>query len=171
LVQLREKSLSASVLYKLTVRAVALTRDTNTKLLVNDRADIAKAAGADGVHLTSASLRASTIRKTFGENLLVGVSTHSLLEASVARDDGADFAVFGPIFETASKQSYGEPLGWHQLTNVVRELQPFPIVALGGVSLENANDCLEAGAAGVAGISLFNDLSRVNEVVKRIARC
>jgi thiamine-phosphate pyrophosphorylase len=168
LCQLREKNASARVLTELVSRAVALTRGSATKLLVNDRADIARAAGADGVHLTSASLRAATVRKTLGEDLLIGVSTHSLDEARVARDDGADFVVFGPVFETSSKQRYGEPQGVRRLERVIKELKPFPVIALGGVNLDNVGQCLTAGASGVAGISLFADPSKLAEVVKAI---
>ena len=114
------------MLYELTVSAVALTRGSATKLLVNDRADIAVTAGADGVHLAGSSLRAATIRKTFGEDLVIGVSTHSLKEARVARDESADFVVFGPVFETLSKRVYGEPRGLRELEDVTQELGPFP---------------------------------------------
>lgn len=169
LVQLREKSVSARLLFELASRAVALTKGSATKLLVNDRADIAQAAGADGVHLTSTSLRAATVRKAFGQDFLIGVSTHSLNEARAARDDGADLVVFGPVFETSSKQMYGEPQGLMQLENVTRELSPFPVIALGGVNLDNTAQCLSAGAFGVAGISLFADPSQLASVVRVVA--
>jgi thiamine-phosphate pyrophosphorylase len=170
LIQLREKNLSALVLYELTKCAVALTKGSNTRLLVNDRADIAKAAGADGVHLTSTSLRAATIRRTFGRDFLVGVSAHSLPDAVVARDDGADFVVLGPVFETASKRIYGEPLGLSQLENVIKELKAFPVIALGGITLANAEECLRVGAAGVAGITIFNEPSLLAETTEYISR-
>src|SRR5205823_4157417 len=83
-----------------TARAAANTRGTTTRLLVNDRADIARAAGADGVQLTTRSLPAHIVRRAFGANFLIGVSTHTLAEARAARTDGADFAVFGPLFDT-----------------------------------------------------------------------
>ena len=157
LIQLREKNLNARVLYELTERAAALTSGSVTRLLVNDRADIARAAAANGVHLTSRSVRAATIRETFGNTFLIGVSTHSLAEACIARDEGADLVVFGPIFETGSKRIYGEPAGLSKLEEVVREVRPFPVLALGGITLNNAGQCLCVGAAGIAGISLFND--------------
>jgi len=168
LVQLREKELTARHLFGLAVRAAEITRGTSTRLLVNDRADIAVAAGADGVHLSARSLTPRIVRETFGRNLLIGASTHSLSEALAARDDGVDFAVFGPVFETASKAKYGTPLGIDVLAQVVRALAPFPILALGGMSEENAVDCLRTGAAGVAGISIFSDVSTLKETVATI---
>jgi thiamine-phosphate pyrophosphorylase len=169
LIQLREKNLPARVLYELASRAAALTRGSATLLLVNDRADIAQAAGADGVHLTANSLAAAIVRSSFGVDFLIGVSTHSLDQIRVARDEGADFAVFGPVFETASKRIYGEPVGLGKLAAAASELAPFPIIALGGVTVTNAMDCLRAGAGGIAGISLFNqanDLQRLVRVIK-----
>jgi thiamine-phosphate pyrophosphorylase len=168
LIQLREKSMSARALYELTARAAELTAGTETKLLVNDRADIARAAGAAGVHLTSRSLPAAIVRAAFGAEFLIGVSTHSLAEARRARDEGADFAVLGPVFETISKRSYGDPLGLAKFKEAASELAPFPVLALGGVSLENARDCLQAGAAGIAGISLFDEPSALANIVDRI---
>lgn len=157
LVQLREKHLRPCVLYELTLRAADLTRATTTRLLVNDRADIARAAGAAGVHLTTQSLPAAVIRRTFGPDFLVGVSTHTLTEARAARDGGADFAVFGPVFDTPAKRAYGSPVGLEQLRVAARALAPFPLVALGGVTRANLHATLAAGAHGVAAIRLFTD--------------
>lgn len=155
LLQIREKSLPARVLYELVTRAAEITRDSKTRLLVNDRADIARAAGADGVHLTSQSLPARVVRDMFGPEFLIGVSTHSLDEARAARDGGADFVVFGPVFETESKRGFGAPQGLDKLREVADELRGFPVLAIGGISLENAGACFDAGASGVAAISLF----------------
>ena len=155
LLQIREKSLPARVLYELATRAADITRDSKTRLLINDRADIARAAGADGVHLTSQSLPAGVVRRTFGSEFLIGVSTHSLDEARAARDGGADFVVFGPVFETESKRGFGAPQGLDKLRQVADELRGFPVLAIGGISLENAGACFDAGASGVAAISLF----------------
>ena len=155
LIQLREKKLTARVLFELTARAAEITRGTSTRLLVNDRADIAACAGADGVHLTTRSLEPKIVRKAFGDYFLIGSSTHSLAEATSARAGGADFVVFGPIFPTPSKGEYGPPLGVDRLADVASELGPFPVLALGGISIDNARECLRAGASGIAGISLF----------------
>lgn len=157
LVQLREKNLSARVLYELAARAARLARGTRTRVLVNDRADIARASGCDGVQLTARSLDPSVVRRAFGPDLLVGVSTHSPAEARQARDADADFALFGPVFDTPSKRAYGPPLGPRLLREAARALSPFPLVALGGVTPGNARACFEAGARGIAAIGMFAD--------------
>ena len=170
LVQLREKRLSPRVLFELTQQSVAIARGSITRVLINDRADIAAAAGADGVHLTTQSIDAATIRRTFGSEFLIGISTHSADEAKTARQAGADFVVFGPVFDTPSKRAYGPPVGLQQLARVTSELCGFPLLALGGVTTQNAAECLRAGASGVAGISLFHEPSRLTEVVAKIRK-
>ena len=161
LFQIREKSLQARVLYDLVARAAEITRGSNTRLLVNDRADIARAAGADGVHLTTQSLPVEVVRNIFGAEFVIGVSTHSLDEARAARAGGADFVVFGPVFETESKRAYGEPQGLNKLAEVTRELGDFPVVAIGGITLDNADACFQAGARGIAAIRLLNDIENL----------
>ncbi|HEV7860913.1 MAG TPA: thiamine phosphate synthase [Pyrinomonadaceae bacterium] len=168
LVQIREKNLNARLLYELTLRAATLTQGSATRLLVNDRADIARAAGADGVHLTTQSLNARDLRRVFGPQLLIGVSTHSLAEARAARESGADFATFGPIFETPSKRIYGPPVGLLQLAEAAHALAPFPLLALGGLTRANASQALRAGAHGIAAISLFSDPYNLSEVADAI---
>jgi len=170
LIQLREKNLSAHTLYELTARAARLTRGSATRLLVNDRADIARASGADGVHLTTRSMDAGVVRRAFGDEFLIGVSTHSLEEARAARDGRADFATFGPVFETASKRAYGPPVGLARLSEAARSLAPFPILALGGVTSENAAAVLRAGAHGIAAIRLFSDPLALEEITNALRR-
>lgn len=170
LVQIREKKMSANVLYALARSAAEITNGTSARLLINDRADIAAASGADGVHLTTSSLPAAVVRQTFGDQLLIGVSAHSLPEATAARDGGADFAVFGPVFETASKREYGEPLELEALERVCSELTPFPILAIGGVNTINAADCIGAGARGVAAITVLQQPETLAEVAAEIRR-
>jgi thiamine-phosphate pyrophosphorylase len=157
LVQLREKSLSARVLYELAMRAAATTRGSKTQLLVNDRFDIARAAGADGVQLTTSSLPAKVVRSICGDDFLIGVSTHSVEEALNARSDGAGFIVFGPVFDTESKRAFGEPQGLRKLTEVTKALAGFPVIAIGGIDLDNAAGCFRAGASGIAAIGLFTN--------------
>jgi thiamine-phosphate pyrophosphorylase len=168
LIQLREKKLTARVLFELATAAVELVRGSSTKLLINDRADIASAAVAHGVHLTTTSLPVEIIRSTFGNEFLIGVSTHSLAEARVAKQGGADFVVFGPVFDTPSKSEYGRPQGLDELAKVTSELSPFPVLALGGIKLENVVDCLRAGARGVAGISMLRDAERLAGLTSKI---
>ncbi len=157
LFQIREKALHARVLFELVVRAVEIVRGSETRLLVNDRSDIARAGGADGVHLTGQSLPADVVRRIYGPEFLIGVSTHSVEEARIVRIKGADFIVFGPVFETESKRAFGPPQGLEKLREVCSELWEFPVIAIGGITLDNVKACLDAGASGIAGISLFND--------------
>ena len=91
------------------------------------------------------------------EDFLIGVSTHSTEAALNARAQGADFIVFGPVFETESKRAFGEPQGLEKLREVTNALKGFPVLAIGGINLENVGECFQAGASGVAAISLFND--------------
>jgi thiamine-phosphate pyrophosphorylase len=156
LVQIREKALSVRVLHELVKRAVEIAQGSSTRLLVNDRFDVARAAGADGVQLTEVSLSPRVVREICGAEFLIGVSTHSLEAARAARDGGADFVVFGPVFETESKSVYGPPQGLEKLLEVTGELQGFPVIAIGGVTLDNAEKCFAAGASGIAAIKLFN---------------
>jgi thiamine-phosphate pyrophosphorylase len=132
-----------------------ITRGSKTRLLVNDRLDIALAAGADGVQLTARSLPADVVRKICGPEFLICVSTHSLAEAQTAQVAGADFVVFGPIFDTESKRAFGEPQGLDKLREVTNKLGKFPVLAIGGITRENLAACVAAGASGIAGISMF----------------
>jgi thiamine-phosphate pyrophosphorylase len=167
-VQLREKHLSARSLYELALACVEITRTSKTRLLINDRADIARAARANGVHLTIGSLEAEKVRRAFGPDFLIGVSTHSLEEAQSARDQRADFAVFGPVFDTPSKRPFGAPLGLDALGEAAKSLAPFPIIALGGITLENATSAITAGASGVAAIGLFSDTEKLWETAEAV---
>ena len=168
LVQIREKRLSTRVLYEIVVRCVALTRGSRTRLLVNDRVDVALTARADGVHLTSESMPAAVVRHLCSREFLIGASTHSLAESRAARDGGADFVLFGPVFETESKKEFGQPQGVEKLREVSSELVSFPVIAIGGVTVQNSVECFHAGASGVGAIRLFSDVSKLSDVVKAI---
>jgi thiamine-phosphate pyrophosphorylase len=156
LYQIREKDLPVRTLYELVSRAAKITRGTSTRLLVNDRLDVARAAGADGVHLTESSISPRIVRETCGDDFVIGASTHSLESARAARDDGADFVVFGPVFETESKRAYGPPQGLEKLREVATALEGFPVLAIGGITIDNAESCFAVGARGFAGISWFD---------------
>ena len=158
------------MLYELATSVAGITKGSATQLLINDRSDIAAAAGADGVHLTTSSLPIAVVRQSFGEEFLIGASTHALDEAKLARRGGADFVVFGPVFETASKRDYGEALGLVNLATVCAELSPFPVLALGGVELPNVRDCIRAGARGVAAIRMLQQPDRLGDIADEIRR-
>jgi thiamine-phosphate pyrophosphorylase len=168
LVQIREKSLPARVLFELTTRAVELTRGSKTRVLVNDRSDIARAAGADGVHLTTHSLPARVVRHMYGSEFLIGVSTHSRDEVGAAQAGGADLVVFGPVFETESKRGFGEPQGLDKLREVTDEFRDIPVLAIGGITLDNVSDCFQAGASGITAITLLNDVEKMSLIVETI---
>ena len=174
LIQLREKRLRPRVLYELARRAAELTRGTQTRLLINDRADIALAAGADGVHLTTRSLDPLVVRRIAPRDFLIGVSTHSLGEAQTVRASDADFAVFGPVFDTPAKHAGGAPPppppppGLEGLREAAHALAPFPLLALGGVTRERIPQAIGAGAQGIAAIRLFSDESELDAVVREL---
>lgn len=170
LVQIREKGLSARELFGLTRAVMELARTTLAKVLVNSRADVALAAGAHGVHLPSGSVSPTEIRKISPPGFEVGVSCHDPGEVRRAASEGADFVVFGPVFETPSKYAYGPPQGLQSLRDACRSAD-IPVLALGGVGVGNAAECLAAGAAGIAGISLFQqavDLAAVAAALRTL---
>ena len=124
--------------------------DIHDVVLTTEEEGIALAAGAQGVHLPAHSLRARDIRRIAPAGFVIGVSCHSIEEVRRAEEEGADFVVFGPVFATSCK----EGVGLDRLREAVRSVS-LPVLALGGVSLENSAACLKMGAAGVAGISMF----------------
>ena len=168
LVQLREKQMRPRVLYELARRAAELTRGSATRLLVNDRADIALAARADGVQLTARSLDPLVVRNISPHDFLIGVSTHSLEEAQAASAADADLALFGPVFDTPSKRAYGPPLGLEYLREAAHALAPFPLLAIGGIARDNLRQAIDAGAQGIAAISLFHDESTLEAVADEV---
>lgn len=153
MVQIREKKLSLRRLCELTESAAKITRQSSTKLLVNDRFDVAKACGADGVHLTTNSVPAKVVRALAPHNFVIGVSAHSLEDVRRAAADGADFAALAPIFATPGK---GEPLGIERLSGICEAVDQFPVLALGGVDETNFVNVVKAGASGFAAIRSMN---------------
>jgi thiamine-phosphate diphosphorylase len=154
LIHLRERDLDGRVLLELAGRVVEAVRGTAARVLINDRLDVALAAGAHGVHLRAVSFRASRVRTVVPAGFLIGQSVHSAEEAA-ALGDGADYLLFGNVFETGSKP--GKPgAGIEALARVARATR-LPVLAVGGVTLDVVPQLLAAGAAGFAGISLFDD--------------
>ncbi|MEO8027306.1 MAG: thiamine phosphate synthase [Bryobacteraceae bacterium] len=151
MIQIREKDLAARELLDLTRLAVALAGDL--PVVVNTRADVAIAAGAAGVHLPADSVAPSRW-KTIDPGFLVGVSCHTLFELRAAEREGADYAIFGPVFAPQSKVSTLTPRGVGGLRSAVRTVR-IPVLAIGGITHDNAQACFEAGAQGVAAITMF----------------
>jgi len=170
-IQLREKDLAGRELERLAREAVQAVRDNSgtTRLLINSRGDVAIACGADGVHLASGELAAPEVRalwrKSAGGEPIIGVSAHSVADVREAKAVGADFAVLAPIFEKVETGSKG--IGIEALREACGRESSFAVLALGGVNLTNAGECLQAGAAGVAGIRLFQT-SNVAEIVRQL---
>ena len=151
-IQLREKDLDGGELLSLAEKVKVLCGRYRASLLINDRVDVALGVDADGVQLGSASMPADAARALLGEKKLIGVSTHSLKEALEADRAGADFILFGPVYFTASKASYGKPQGLAPLKEVVEKIS-LPVYAIGGVKPENIAEVKRTGARGVALIS------------------
>ncbi|NOT48857.1 MAG: thiamine phosphate synthase [Acidobacteria bacterium] len=155
--QVREKNLAAGLLFDLVTAAVEASRDRPTKILVNGRLDIAFASGAHGVHLPSDGIPIGRVRQTVGEELIIGVSAHSLAEVEKAKAEGADFAAFAPVFASPGKSG---AQGVEKLRDVCAAVAPFPVVALGGIDKSNVDEVFAAGASGYAAIRYLNELLR-----------
>jgi thiamine-phosphate pyrophosphorylase len=153
-IQLREKDLSDRELFELTCRILSLSHGTKCRILVNGRADIALAAGAHGVHLPSDGLEVSDVRPWLPEGFQIGVSVHTLREIRKANTQNADYILVGHVFDTPSKEGYGPALGLEFLQKAC-SLASMPALALGGMRLEQIKRIVECGAAGIAGITLF----------------
>jgi thiamine-phosphate pyrophosphorylase len=192
-IQLREKDLSTRDLEAFAREAASIVREVGrsggyrgpaTALLINSRTDVALAAGADGVHLRSSDISTEEVRQTWeqathksntaqsGCSPLIAVSCHSASEVAQAAAQGATFAVFAPVFEKKKIGRRGSeqtphPVGLDALQEACRSA--IPVLALGGVSLTNALSCLDAGAAGLAGIRLFQE-NNIDEIVHALRK-
>ena len=151
-VQVREKDLGAGELAALCRQIREATPEGSAQLVVNDRVDVALAVGADAVQRTHTSLTVNDIRAIAGPRLRVGASVHSLDEALAAEAAGADWVVFGPVYDTASKRQYGAPQGLERLAAVSRAVR-IPVVAIGGITPARVGEVRGAGARGVGVIS------------------
>ena len=169
-VQLREKGITIRKLLRMAYELREITLRRGARLFISDRADIAIAVEADGVHLGQNSIPASAAKKASEGRLAVGVSTHSLPEAVDAEREGADFITFGPIYRTQSKLKYGEPLGIEALRKVASRVS-VPILAIGGIAPDRVKAVMEAGASGVALISAILASQDKKQTTERILRC
>jgi len=171
-IQLREKDLSGRALETLANQAVAALGDSSqTKLLINSRTDVALACGAHGVHLPANDISASGARTIFARagisSPVIGVSAHSMAEVASAEANGADFAVFAPVFEKAGEINAKGLEQLRQICHRPNVAASMPVLALGGITFANVRQCLEAGAAGIAAIRLFQQ-NGVYQIVKRL---
>lgn len=166
--QLREPALGDRDLLDRARRLCASPRQGRPRVLVNARADIALAAGADGVHLPAAGLEVARVRRWIGEDLALGVSTHRVEEVAAARDVGADYAVFGPVYPTPSKP--GRVAG-DRLDELERAAAlGLPVLAIGGVTIGRLGALARAGAAGAAGIRVFQQVAGLAELAAEARR-
>ena len=179
-VQIREKDLSARELLALARAALkvaaASAHASATRIIINDRLDVALAAGAGGVHLGEASMtvaavsawrRAAGLRENSSMEFLIGASCHSVEAVRTAERDGADYAIFGPVFATPSKGKFGAPQGIKLLAEASKAVR-IPVLAIGGITEENARECFGAGAAGIAAIRMFSEARDVTELAVRL---
>lgn len=155
-VQLRERDLPTSELLRLAQQIRAITSQRAVSLIINDRVDLMLALNLDGVHLRANSLPVAVVRRMAGADRLIGLSTHSLAEVRQANRDGADYVVFGPIFDTPSKRQFGSPVGLEQLAEAC-SLSAIPVFAIGGVTGASAPDVLRAWSHGIAVIGSILD--------------
>ena len=180
-VQIREKDLSGKDLASLARQALTLCATPSAKrrdsacILVNDRLDIALAQGADGVHLGESSVPVSEAKqlvelRVASKNFLLGASCHSMESAKSAERDGADYIIFGPVFDTPSKVVFGAPQGIDRLAQVC-SFARIPVLAIGGITLQNAPDCFAAGASGIAAIRLFQDSPDPAAIIRSLRHC
>ena len=173
-IQVREKDLAAGDCASLTQSALQVCSEAAAKVLVNDRVDVAMAEHAAGVHLGENSLPVREVRRLVSSyagaargGFLAGVSCHSLASAQAAADGGADYVLFGPVFSTPSKAAFGSAQGLRRLAEVCRAVH-IPVLAIGGIRVENAGYCADSGAAGFAAIRLFQEASELAEVIAQL---
>ncbi len=151
-VQVRERDLATRDLLALSAELRAMMQAQGGRVMINDRADLVLALGADGVHLRADSLPVKVVRRLLGPERLIGVSAHSLDEVVRAESDGADFVVLGPVYDTPSKREYGPPIGLHPLEEAGRRCR-IPVFAIGGITAARVAEVRRAGAYGVAVVS------------------
>jgi thiamine-phosphate pyrophosphorylase len=168
-IQLREKDISTKELLGMAVWMRELTNEHGAKLFINDRVDIALSVKAVGVHLGQNSMPAHAVRKISGYNLIIGVSAHSIHEATDAEKAGANFITLGPIYKTPSKLRYGDPIG----IDILREAKAnvsIPVFAIGGIKPDRVKEVIAAGADGVAIISAIFSTKNIKKTTEEFLR-
>ena len=166
-VQLRERDLEARPLLGLAEEVLRLTREHGASLFINDRVDLAMALGLDGVHLRANSLPVAVTRRMLGPGQMIGVSAHSTDEVVRAESDGADFAVLGPVYETASKSAFGPPIGLRALEETSRRCR-MPVFAIGGITASRVGEVRRAGARGVAVVSAILSAGSIESATRQL---
>lgn len=167
LIQLREKYASPKDFYASAKKALDIARRHNVKIIINDRVDIALALGADGVHLGQDDLPPEYAREILGEKAIIGFSTHNIEQAISAVKLPINYLAIGPVFTTKTKENPDEIVGVEGVKKVREAIGDFPLVAIGGINLENFSDVLNAGVNSVAIISdLLSDFDKITERMK-----
>ena len=160
--QLREKDLSASEILSLSLKLRKITSN-NSKLIINDRLDIALLSKSNGIHSPENGILPEQAKR-FNKNLIIGKSTHSLKSAIEAERKGYDYIIFGPVFRTQSKVKYGKPKGIKELTRICAKIK-IPVFAVGGINPDRAKKCIEAGAQGAAVIGAVMKSRNVKKTI------
>ena len=168
LIQLREKHRSPSEFYDDASAALALAREHDVLLLINDRVDITLALGADGVHLGQYDMPIPEARVLLGRSAVIGVSTHTVGQAELATSLPIDYLAFGPVFPTATKEDHEPVAGLQQLHTVRQKTTGMRLVAIGGITYENMRSAFEAGADCVAVIGAV--LSNPAKIAQNFSR-
>jgi thiamine-phosphate pyrophosphorylase len=170
LIQIRERRFDDRSLAALTRRAVELARNSASRIIINDRADIALSAGASGVHLRGSSFAAGRVRALAPPGFLIGRSVHTLSEATAVEvSGGCDYLFFGTVFPSSSKPSDHAVAGLEALRAVCGAVR-LPVLAVGGISVETARQVAEAGASGIAGINVFETARSMSAIVSALRR-
>jgi thiamine-phosphate pyrophosphorylase len=168
-VQLRDKSLGGRNLVELAKSIRCAVMGTKVKFIVNDRLDVALAVGADGVHLGQDDIPVSSARAVMGQTAIVGVSVGSVEEAVQGENDGASYVAVGPIFATATKSDAGNPVGLETIT-AVKNAVSVPVVAIGGIGVDNIASVAKAGADAAAVVSAVVCAPDMVEAVRALSR-
>jgi len=169
LIQLRDKHAAPRDFYRQAEAALQIARKHDVRLIINDRVDVALALGADGVHLGQTDMPLEAARRLLGERVIVGISTHNLEQAKLAANMPVDYVAFGPIFKTSTKENPDPIAGLEALRGVRTIVGSLPVVAIGGITLANAEEAWKAGADAVSSIAaLVSDPSRIPENIRQM---